>query len=67
MYSLHVLGVAESEVDVMLFAKVSNPVPGERTFHSNEQIVQIGFYEPEQRIGIGFALLVCQNIAGRIE
>ena len=41
MYGLHVLSVAESEVNVMLFAEISNPVPGEHTFHANEQIVQI--------------------------
>ena len=47
MDGLYVLSVTEgevnevNEVNIVFFAKVSNPVSGEHTFHADEQVLKI--------------------------
>ncbi|KAF7771541.1 hypothetical protein PCIT_a4150 [Pseudoalteromonas citrea] len=42
MYSLHVEGMAENKVDIVVFTKISDPIPTMHAFNANNNIADVG-------------------------
>jgi hypothetical protein len=62
MNGFHVKSVAEDKGNLFFPAKVSNPIPGEHTFNANDQVIQVGFNHLHECLGVGFDVLVDQDI-----
>ncbi len=57
----------EDKWNVFLFAKVSQPIPGEHAFGTNNNIVTVWLYGPEEGFGVGFYVSVQDNLTSVIE
>ena len=67
MDSFHVQGVPEDKVDILPLAEICEPIPGEDTFHGDDDIVTIGGKGVEERSGSGRHIAVRHDIALGIE
>jgi hypothetical protein len=50
MYRLHIQGVTEDEGDLVLSTQICEPVPGEHTLDGDDEIISIGFDNPQEPI-----------------
>ena len=64
---LHVEGMTEDEVDVLVGAQVGQPVPGEHALAADHQAIPVGFDQSQEVFRAGRDVLVEDHLAGRIE
>ena len=67
MDGLHVKGVAQNEWDLVLRAKIADPVPGKHTLNTDHHIFEKWEDDIEQQFGIGIKILVHLGFTLRIE
>jgi hypothetical protein len=67
MDGFHIKGMTKDKSYLLLPTKVSHPVPGEHTLNTNDQVIQVRFNYLHKRLGIGFDVLVDQDISLLVE
>ena len=67
MNGFHLQGMAQDEGDAMLCAEISDPVPGEHTFHGDDNVLSERLDELEEDFSIGFNVSVQPDLPGFIQ
>jgi len=67
MDGFHIESVAEDEGDILIGAKIGEPIPGEEAFDANDDIAAKWFDGGEKFIRIGFDVFFETDFAGLIE
>lgn len=67
MDGFHVESVPQDELDALVDAEVSDPVPAEETLDGNDQVLAVGFEDPEELVAVAGELLVHQSLAGSVK
>jgi hypothetical protein len=67
MDSFHVEGMAKDEGNIFFRTEISDPVPGEHTFRSDNQVFAEGRYDVQEGFLVRFDVLVDPYLASRVE
>jgi hypothetical protein len=67
MDGFQVAGMPKDEGNAFLGTEVSQPVPREETFDSDDDIIPIQGNGPEPRVWTGFHILVYQHLTGLVQ
>jgi hypothetical protein len=67
MDGFHVEGMTQDKGDAVVFAEISDPVPGEHAFDSDNDVFQVGLDGPKKDISLGFDVPVEKDLSGLIE
>jgi hypothetical protein len=67
MDGLHIEGMTEDELDLLVAAKVSNPIPGEDALDADDEVVTVGFDRRQKVVWSTPHVLVEKNLPISIE
>tara|TARA_R110001606_G_scaffold343895_1_gene492522 strand:+ start:184 stop:462 length:279 start_codon:yes stop_codon:yes gene_type:complete len=63
MNGLHIKGMTENESNALVFTEIGDPVPAVHAFDADDQLVQVGFDQMEQRFWFGWNLFMQKGVA----